>query len=148
MKTLFLAQKNHILSKLDAGHSALSITSTTGIHASTIFRLRSKECSELQKSTNRHLSKLPLANIRHAVYLITTQRAKNAVQVTKTLKNVINQPLSPSKVRLHLKKTGIKAVVKKEHPLLSAKHLKSRLDFAYAHKIGLWRTGRELYCMV
>ena len=134
MRTLSSAQKNHILSRLDAGHSAHSIASTTGIHASTISRLRSKERSELQKSTGGCLSKLSPANVCHAIHLITTQRAENAVQVTKTLRNVINQPLSPSTVYLHLKKTGMKAMVKKKHPLLSAKHRKSRLDFAHARK--------------
>ena len=134
MRTLSSAQKNHILSRLDAGHSAHSIASTTGIHASTISRLHSKEHSELQKSIGRHPSKLSPVNVCHAVHLITTRRAENAVQVTKTLRNVINQSLSLSTVCLHLKKTGMKAVVKKKRPLLSVKHCKSCLDFAHAHK--------------
>ena len=134
MRTLSPTQKNHILSRLDAGHSAHSIASTTGIHASTISKLRSKECSKLQKSTDEHLSKLSPVNVRHAIHLIITRRAENAVQVTKTLKNIINKPLSPSTVCLYLKKIGMKAVVKKKHPLLSVKHRKSHLDFAHAHK--------------
>ena len=54
--------------------------------------------------------------------------------MTKTLRNVINQPLFLSTVCLYLKKTGMKAVVKKKHPLLSVKHCKSHLNFAHAHK--------------
>ena len=134
MRTLSPTQKNHILSRLDAGHSAHSIASTTDIHASTISRLRFKECSELQKSTGGRLSKLSPTNVCHAIHLITTWRAENAVQVTKTLRNVINKPLSLSTVCLHLKKTGMKAVVKKKRPLLYTKHRKSHLDFAHAHK--------------
>ena len=87
MRTLSPAQKNHILSRLDAGHSAHSIASTTGIHAFTIFRLHSKECSELQKSIGRRSSKLSPVNVRHAIHLITTQRVENAVQVTKDPQN-------------------------------------------------------------
>jgi transposase len=134
MRTLSLTQKNRILSMLDAGHSAHSIASTTGVHTSTISRLCSKERSELQKSSGGHPTKLSPTNIRHAVYLITTRKAENAVQVTKSLKNITNQYLSPSTVRLHLKKAGMKAVVKTKRPLLSVKHRKARLDYAVAHK--------------
>src|SRR6266567_8496475 len=108
MRTLSLTQKNRIISMLDAGHSAHSIASTTGVHSPT--------------------------NIRHAVHLITTRKAENVVQVTKSLKNITNQSRSPSTVCLHLKKAGMKAVVKTKRPLLSAKHCKARLDYAYAHK--------------
>jgi transposase len=134
MRTLSSAQKHTILTMLDAGHSANSIASTTSINVSTISRLRSKERSELQKSSGGRPSKLSPANVRHAIHLITSRKAENAVQVTKSLTNIINKPLSPSTVRLHLKKAGMKAVVKTKRPLLSAKHRKARLDFAYAHK--------------
>jgi len=134
MRSLSPAQKNTILTMLDAGRSAHSIASTTGVHASTISRLRSKECSELQKSSGGRPTKLSPTNVRHAVHFITTHKAKNAVQVTKTLKNITNQSLSPSTVCLHLKKAGMKAVVKTKHPLLAARHRKAHMDFAYAHK--------------
>ena len=134
MQSLFLAQKNTILSLLDTGKSTHSISATTGVHASTISRLCSKQCSELQKSIGGHPSKLSPANIHYATHLITSWKAENAVQVTKTLCNIINQPLSPSTVHDHLKKAGMKAVVKSKCPLLSAKHCKARSDWAYAHK--------------
>ncbi len=98
MRTLSLTQKNCILSMLDAGHSAHSIGSITGVHTSTISRLHSKERSELHKSSGGHSTKLSPANIRHAVHLITTRKAENAVQVTKTLKNITNQSLFPTTV--------------------------------------------------
>ena len=128
MRTLFLTQKNHILSMLNAGHSAHSISSITGVHTSTISRLCSKECSELHKSSGGHPTKLSPANICHAVHLITTRKAENAVQVTKTLKNITNQSLSPTTVQCHLKKAGIKAVVKTKCPLFFTKHHKAHLD--------------------
>jgi hypothetical protein len=61
--------------------------------------------------------KLSPPNIRYAIHLISTHKAENVVQVTKTLSNII-KPLSPSTVRLHLKKAGMKAVVKTKRPLL------------------------------
>ena len=48
--------------------------------------------------------------------------ARQRIQVTKTLSNVVNQPLHPNTIRHHLKKSGMKAVVKSKCPLLSAKH--------------------------
>src|SRR6266699_6068691 len=97
---------------LDASHSAHSIGSITGVYTSTISRLHFKECSELHKSSGGCPTKLSPTNIHHAVHLIIIRKAENAVQVTKTLKNITNQSLSPSTVCLHLKKAGIKAVVK------------------------------------
>ena len=119
---------------LDAGQSAHSITSATGLHVSTISRLHSKEPSELQKTTGGRPSKLSSANICHAICLISSGKAENAVQVIKALTNVVNQPLSATTVHQHLKKTGMKAVVKSKCPLLSVKHCKAHLDYVYAHK--------------
>ncbi|EGO04933.1 hypothetical protein SERLA73DRAFT_68590 [Serpula lacrymans var. lacrymans S7.3] len=134
MKSLSPAQKNQILNLLDAGQIAHFIASTTGVHVSTISRLCSKECSELQTSLGGCPSKLSPANVRHAMHLISTCKAENAVQITKAFTNIINQHLSPNTVCQHLKKTGMKAVVKRKHPFLSAKHSKAILDFAHAHK--------------
>ena len=66
--------------------------------------------------------------------LSSTSRAEIAVQVTKTLSNIVNQLLHPNTIHQHLKKSGLKAVVKKKRPLLSAKHRKEHLDWAYAHE--------------
>ena len=134
MRSISSTQRNTILSMLDAGQSAHSITSATGLHVSTISRLCSKECLELQKAVGGRPSKLSSANIHHTIHLISSGKAENAVQVTKALTNVVNQPLSATTVHQHLKKTGMKAVVKSKHPLLSAKHYKACLDYAYAHK--------------
>ncbi|KAF9229419.1 hypothetical protein BS17DRAFT_812129 [Gyrodon lividus] len=96
--------------------------------------LHAKQHLELQKSTGGHPSNLSPANVWHAIHLISTHKAENAVQITKTLTNIINQPLHPNTVCPALKKTGLKAVVKQKCPLLSNKHCKAWLDYAYAHK--------------
>ncbi|KAL4074095.1 hypothetical protein J3A83DRAFT_4233540, partial [Scleroderma citrinum] len=103
-----------ILSMLNAEQSAHSIASSTGIHVSTISRLCSKECHPTKLSSANHNS--------HAICLISSDKTENAVQVTKALTNVVNEPISTSTVHWHLKKTGMKAIVKSKHPLLSAKH--------------------------
>ena len=74
---------------LDVGQSAHSIASATDLHVSTISRLHSKEHFELQKATGDHPSKLSSANIHHAIHLISSGKAENAVQVTKDRKSVV-----------------------------------------------------------
>ena len=134
MRSISPAQKQTILSMLNAGQSAHSIASTTGLNVSTISRIHSKEHSELQKATGGHPLKLSSANVQHAICLISSGKAENAIQVTKTLTNIVNQPLSTSTVCRQLRKTGMKAVVKFKQPLLSVKHCKAHLDFTYSHK--------------
>jgi len=134
MRSISPTQKQTILSMLDAGQSAHSIASTTGLNVSTISRICSKECSELQKATGGRPSKLSSVNVWHAIHLISSGKAENAVQVTKALTNIVNQPLSTFTVCRQLRKIDMKAVVKSKWPLLSAKHHKAHLDFAYAHK--------------
>src|SRR4051812_20021390 len=101
----------HILSLLDSGHSAHQISSSTGLHTSTISRLRSKHRSSLQKSLGGRPLKLNPANTRHAIHLITSRKAENAVQITKTLRDITNQPLSAKTVCHHLFQAEMKAVV-------------------------------------
>jgi len=60
--------------------------------------------------------------------------ASTAVDVTKTLSNIINQPLSAQTACNSLKEAGMKAVAKKKKPLLSCRHRKERMDFALEHK--------------
>ena len=134
VRSLSLTQQKSILSMLDSGHSGEDIAKKTGISCATISRLHSKERSALPKAVGGHPSKLSPINIHHAQHLISTGRAETAVQVTKALTNIINHPLSANTVHQHLKKAGMKAVVKSKCPVLTAKHCKACLDFAYAHK--------------
>jgi len=103
MKTLSPAECNHILSLLDSGHSGHEISSITGAGTATISRLRSRYRPYLHKSSGGRPSKLSTTDIRHAIRLIGTGKADNAVEVTKVLKDVINQPLSVQTVRNGLK---------------------------------------------
>src|SRR5437016_5920578 len=114
MRTLPPASQHHILSLLDAGHSAKSIAASTGHGIGTISRLRSKHRSHLSKPLGGHPSKLSLANIRHAQRLISSGKAETAVDVAKALRTVTNQPLHAQTVRCGLKAAGLKAVAKKK----------------------------------
>ena len=127
---------------LDASQSGKAITRQTGVSPFAISKLGSKECSVLPKAVGGHPSKLSPINIHHAQHLITSGKAENAVQVTKALSNIINQPLSTNIVHPHLKKAGMKAVIESKHPLLSTIYYKAHMDFAHAHKdwtIEVWK---------
>jgi DNA-directed RNA polymerase specialized sigma54-like protein len=122
MKSLSPTLCNQTLSLLDKSLSVHQISSSTGVHTSTISRLHSKHYSTLSKSAGGHLAKLSLSNIWYAIYLITSRKAETAVEVSKTLANIINQPLSAKTIARQLNKTGMKVVVKKKRPLLTKRH--------------------------
>lgn len=134
MQPLSSSQSSHILSLLVEGLSAHAISSSTGVSFSSIIRLRSKHLPHLPKSTGGRPTKLSPSNIRYAQRLIGTGKVENAVQVTRALQDVINQPLSAQTTRRYLKQSGMKAVVKKKRPLLTKRHRKERLDFAISHQ--------------
>ena len=94
MQPLSTAQCNYILSLLDSGHSAHQISSSTGLHISTISRLRRKHRPYLQRPIGGRPPKLSEADTRYAQHLITSWKAENAVQITQTLQNITNQSLT------------------------------------------------------
>ena len=134
MKPLSSAQHNHILYLLDIGQSSCQISSTTGVDHSTISRLRSKYCPQLHKPSTGHPTKLSAADTHYVQQLISSGKAENASQITKTLIGIKNEPLSSQTIRCHLKKAGLKAVVKQKRPFLSKWHRREQLDFAIAHQ--------------
>ena len=79
MRSISSTQRNTILSMLDAGQSAHSIASATGLH------------SELQKAAGGHPSKLSFASMHYAIYLISSRKTENAIQVIKAVTNVVSQ---------------------------------------------------------
>jgi transposase len=134
MRPITEAKRNDIISLLTSGSSIPQITIATGVGHGTVSRIRSQYCPNLPKSTGGRPSKLKPVDVCHALNLITSQRAETAVEVTRTLRNISNQPLSSQTVRRHLKTIGMKAVTKKKRPLLKKCHRQARLDFALTHK--------------
>ncbi|KAG8750043.1 hypothetical protein FRC14_000866, partial [Serendipita sp. 396] len=110
MPRLTPAVREHVLALLDSGHSGYQIYAITGVHPSTVSRIRSISCLDITKSIGGRPSKLSDTNLRHAVCLITSGKAENAVQVTKALKDITNQEISVETTRCALKRSGMKAV--------------------------------------
>jgi transposase len=133
MKCLSAAKVDSIIQLLKSGHSGHYISSYFGVSIGTISKIRQKHCPDLPKSSGGRPSKLSPTNIHHVVKLMERGKIENAVQGTRELRSIINQPLTSQTVRRGLKEAGLKAVVKKKKPLLKPRHRKERLDFAEAH---------------
>ena len=87
-----------------------------------ISRLHSRHHPYIKKASGGCPSKLSEQDLCYATQLIGTSKAENAVQVAKALQDSTNQPFSAQTVQNHMKKMGMKAVVKKKRPLLTKCH--------------------------
>ena len=95
---LFVHIVNHVLELLDKGQSCPAISSITGISIGSISNIHSKHCSSLSKSIGGCPWKLSPANTQYAIHLITSQKAENAAEVTRTLQDMSNTPLTAKTV--------------------------------------------------
>ena len=127
------------------GHSTHQIAHSTGLNQSTISRLCSKHCQNLPKLSGGCPAIMTPTDMHHVICLIGTGKAENAVQITKTLQDIKNHSISPQTVCHHLRKAGMKAVVKQKHPLLSKCHRREQLDFAFSHED---RTVEDWKCVI
>jgi hypothetical protein len=134
IKSLSTPQTNHILSLLNSGHSAYKLSSTTGVHPSIVSILCSKHYIHPPTSSSGQPSKLSSININYKIYLIISSKVESAVQVTKTLQNIINKHLSTETVYYYLKKAGMEAVIKKMMLHLTKHYKRERLNFEISHK--------------
>jgi hypothetical protein len=134
MKATSATQVTLAVTLLKSGLSYHQISSRTGLSPSTLSRIHNKHCPEVPKGAGGCPKKLSENDIRYATRLISTGQAENAVQVTRTLREVTNKTFSAQTVRNHMKTAGMKAVVKKKRPLLSKRHIRERWDYAIAHQ--------------
>ena len=114
MRSLTPAQRTHVLELLDKGQSCPAISSITGISVASVSNICSKHCSTLSKSVGGHPRKLSPANTHYAIHLITSQKAENATEVTKTLQDMTNTLFTAKTVQRPLRGTGMKAVTKRK----------------------------------
>ena len=142
MRPISVDKLNIVISRCYSGQTTCQISSSTGFSIGTISKIHSEHFSDLPKSSGGYPVKLSPANVHHVVNFITSEKAETAVQVSKALQHITNQPVTPQTVCRHLRETSMKAVVKKKKPLLSYKHRKERMDFAIGYKdwtLGNWK---------
>ena len=134
MRTITAAQRARVITLINAHTSAYKIADITGVSAPTISRIRSQYCSDVPKSSGGRPAKLTAATISYAKRIIRMRKADNAVQVTKALRDITNQSISSQTVCRHLRKSGLRPVVKKKRPFLKPHQRRARLHFAQSHQ--------------
>ena len=130
MKAINSTTKANVIHLLHSGLSIRQIASQLSLSIGTVSNIRSKHCPGLANPSGGRPPKLSASDIRHALYLFSSKKAENAVQVTQALRDVGGTSLSASTTRRHLKSASLKAVIKEKTPLLTARHRKSRLELA------------------
>src|SRR5690242_14646803 len=89
-----------------------------GIGKSTVDRIAKKVVPNKENLADGRPKKLTTADERAIITQISTGKAENAVQVTKNINIILEEPISSQTVRNILKKNNMKAVVKKKKPAL------------------------------
>ena len=134
MKSHTPAKHKHIVELLDLKFSNHKIAQITGVSVGSVTNICNLYHPNLPKSSGGRPRKLLPSNIHYAVQLITSQKADNAAQVTKSLQNVVSTSISSRTICRELKKAGLKPIVKKKRPFLSSTHRRKWLEFVERHQ--------------
>ena len=84
MKSIPEETHNNVLSLLDNGLSSRKIAVQLGVSRATIDRIREKSRTDIQKSRGGRLTKLSATDKRRLLRKITSGKADNAVQLTRS----------------------------------------------------------------
>ena len=134
MKHISEQTSNDIISLLNENFSLRKIAPKVGVSIATVSRVSNRLGRRHLTNQGGRPAKLSQQDRRMAMRLVTSGKADNAVQVAQELNTNRNDHISAQTVRRTLKNMGMKAVVKKKKPFLSARHKSQRLDFALQHQ--------------
>ena len=90
MKAISADSKAQIISLLSLGLSARQVASQTHHSIGCISKIHLGHLLDATKSINGCPSKLSPTNIRHAVHLLSTNRAESDAQVARHLRDIIH----------------------------------------------------------
>jgi len=108
------AQCNHNLSLLDAGQLAYQISCKACANHSTISTLPSKYFPHQYKPSGDYPSKLSATGTHHAQQLISSWKAGNTAQVSKSFVDIKNKLPISYLIHFNLRWADLKAVWKKK----------------------------------
>jgi transposase len=134
MKPITQDTRNNIISLLNARESTRQIASQLGVSHTTVNNIRLQSMPDTQKTRRGRPSKLTAVDKRMLVRMVTSGQADNASQLKHKLHDTVGVDISTKTIRRALKQSGLKAVVKKKKPRLSARHIRQRLDFALQYQ--------------
>jgi len=135
MKHISPSTKANIVSLLlHSDKSFAQIAASVGVGKTTVARVAKEVVPDKENLSGGRPKKLSATDEHAIVSQITTGRAENAVEVTQNINSIISEPVSTQTVRNVLKKSGMKACVKKKKPFLTTHQKKLCLEFALKHK--------------
>ena len=130
--------KNNILALVEKGMSLRNISVKLKIPLSIVGR-HSKKMNIKTKARDGRPKILSERDENFCMMQMTTQKCKTVVQLSKEINRRFSINVSTHTISRTLKKKGLKSGEKKKKPLLSAKNVKARLDFAKSHQH--WTAG-------
>lgn len=131
-----------VLHLLDKGESLRAISCQTHISLGKLSDIRSEHRPDAVLQVGGRPRKVDDTTLRRAQRMITSGKVDTATQATRALQDMTNTTFTPQSLRNHLKKSGLKAVVKKKRNFISRQNKIDRLNFAIAHRhwtIDDWR---------
>ena len=134
MKSISEQASTDIVSLLHQGLPTRQIAQRLGVSHMTVSNVRSKELPGVEASKGGHPPLLSTRQKRLIVRKITSGECDNAMQAQRALLAEESVNLSAQTARNALREAGMKAAVKQKKPLLRARHIKARLEFARKYK--------------
>jgi transposase len=126
--------RNSILSLIDSGLSSRKVEEELEVGHATVDRVRARFRPYAPKSRGGRPAKLTAADKRRVVRMAASGKVNNAVQLTHELNNTTNVKCSVRTVRRALREAGLRAVLKKKKPRLTARHMRRRRTFALRYR--------------
>jgi transposase len=134
MKPISEEIRDKIILLIDQQLTTRQIKKRVGVSHTTVNNVRRKYRENACVNQGGRPRKLTATDQRRLCRIISAGKVDNAVQVTKELRDVTNAKVSVQTVRRVLKKSGMKAVVKRKKPMLLSRHKRQRLNFALKYK--------------
>jgi transposase len=128
-----------IVSLLLSNHSIRQVAEKTKVGRSTVGRISKEVIPNKENINTGRPAKLTPQDKRRLVNKIESGQLENAQQGAEYINSVNPNPVSAQTVRRALREAGMKSVVKKKVPRLTAAHRKARLQFAYKYRS--WQSG-------
>ena len=125
--------KKDIRALVEKGMSQRDISAKLKISKTTVGR-HSKNTNFKSRGKGGRPKILSKRDENFCMKQITSGKCSTTVQLTKELKKRFDITISTDTISRTLKKNGLKSAEKKKKPLLSAKNVKARLDFARSHQ--------------
>jgi transposase len=134
MRSLSYNLQQNIISLLRQAYTTRQVAEKCNVSQPTVCRMRKKHLPNIKLSRGGHPKKLSPQDKRSCVRAVTSGQLDTAVAAAKRLRDESGVEVSNLTVRRALQEAGLKAQEKEAKPKLSARNIKTRLEFARRHR--------------